>query len=242
MIGGNFVNCSYTIIIVQKLDVGLNNETTKVTMKINLLIVLFIVMSSAILAQRNNITYDSLDRKPYYKDGEKEFKNFLAENIQYPESAMENGIDGTVVISFQIDVDGTISNIQFKNNVDNSLNKEAERLFRLTNGNWIPGVKDGELVQSYYEEVIKFKLVGQKDPSHYMKKAKRKFNKEKYEDAIPLLEKFISYEPYNFEFLEKLAKAYHELERFDKSCAIVKRLHFLKYESLDTELVNSCNN
>lgn len=68
-----------------------------------------------------------------YKGGHKALNEFLVKNIHYPESALKNGIEGTVIVRFTINDDGTVSDVEVKRSVDPSLDKEAVRVISMTN-------------------------------------------------------------------------------------------------------------
>ncbi|MCL2098681.1 MAG: energy transducer TonB [Bacteroidales bacterium] len=83
---------------------------------------------------------------------------FLLEHLCYPVVAFENGIQGKVIMAFIIEIDGSISNVEIVKKVDPSLDKEAERCIKLTNGKWISGVKNGEQTLMEIKAEIDFSI------------------------------------------------------------------------------------
>lgn len=209
-------------------------------MKTNIFVLLLMAITLNIFAQRDNITYNELDEIPHYKGGEEAFEIFLAQNLHYPFLALNNDIDGNAVISFNIYPDGSIGNIQYKNYVDIILNKEAERLIKLTNGNWVAGKKNGEYVKSYYEKVINFSILNAKETLFYANKADKLYSKGKYEKSIPHIERVLSRSPYNFSYLLKLANSHYNIGNIEEACKIYERIKFLKFEQLDSEIEEKC--
>ena len=56
------------------------------------------------------------------------FRNWVQQNVKFPQIALENGIQGRVVLSFVIEKDGRLTNIQVLQTPDRSLSEEAIRV------------------------------------------------------------------------------------------------------------------
>ena len=56
------------------------------------------------------------------------FRNWVQQNVKFPTIALENGIQGRVVLSFVIEKDGRLTNIQVLQTPDRSLSEEAIRV------------------------------------------------------------------------------------------------------------------
>jgi len=70
--------------------------------------------------------------------------SFLSKNVRYPLMALESGIQGRVLVSFIVETDGSITDIEIVRSVDRHLDAGAIRSIRRTDGQWIPGTKNGE--------------------------------------------------------------------------------------------------
>jgi protein TonB len=77
--------------------------------------------------------------------------------MQYPPVAAENGIEGTVVVGFVVERDGSISNVNVLRSPDPSLSKEAVRVVK-SMPKWNPGMQNGSPVRVKYNVPVKFKL------------------------------------------------------------------------------------
>jgi periplasmic protein TonB len=77
-------------------------------------------------------------QKPKFKGGESALENFIDKNMDYPVDAYLNGIEGTVNVIFDINPDGSISNVRAKENGPIELVREAIRVIKLTNYQWMP--------------------------------------------------------------------------------------------------------
>jgi TonB family protein len=66
------------------------------------------------------------------------FVNYIAQNIEYPEDARLNGIEGTVVVQFTVEKNGRLSNVHVVNKVHPSLDFEALKTIK-SSPIWFPG-------------------------------------------------------------------------------------------------------
>ena len=107
---------------------------------------------------KNGVTvcfYDEANQ-PSFPGGDAALSQWLDENLQYPTEALKNGIQGTVVVSFSVETDGSIKDIKVWRGKD-ALVKEAVRLMNIM-PKWNPGKKDGQPVPVDYTLPIKFRL------------------------------------------------------------------------------------
>ncbi|MEM7297263.1 MAG: TonB family protein [Bacteroidota bacterium] len=91
------------------------------------------------------------------RGGSKEFKKYLETQLQYPASARENEIEGTVTLQLTISSDGSISNIDVKKSVGYGCDEEAIRLVR-EGPPWRPAVSNGNRVEDKARVKVKFTL------------------------------------------------------------------------------------
>lgn len=67
----------------------------------------------------------------YYEGGQEAMYAFIEQNIKYPILAKRNRIQGTCVVSFTLNTDGTLSGIKLVKQVGGGLGEEALRVVRL---------------------------------------------------------------------------------------------------------------
>lgn len=89
---------------------------------------------------------------PEYPDGFKAMKAYLRKNLVYPEGC---DAEGSVIVQFVVDVDGSIKSPVIVRSVDPLLDAEAIRLVN-NMPNWRPGVEGGKLAMSKYTLPISF--------------------------------------------------------------------------------------
>ncbi|MCB0429883.1 MAG: TonB family protein [Flavobacteriales bacterium] len=84
-------------------------------------------------------------------------QEFLVKHITYPADAMEMGITGTVIVSFIVERDGSLSDIQIMKQVDSLLADEAIRVVKEM-PKWEPGIQRGKLVRTKFMLPLRFAL------------------------------------------------------------------------------------
>jgi len=82
---------------------------------------------------------------------------FIYTNIKYPKSARDAAIQGTTVIKFIVEKDGTITEIEAVRKIGGGCDEESVRVINAM-PKWIPGKQRGKVVRVQYHMPIKFKL------------------------------------------------------------------------------------
>ena len=106
---------------------------------------------------KNNDAFDVVEEMPVFPGGMQGMINFLSENISYPKDAQETKISGRVIISFVVEKDGSVSEVQTVKPLYPSLDEEAVRIVK-NMPNWIPGKQKGQTVRVKYTLPISFSL------------------------------------------------------------------------------------
>ena len=71
--------------------------------------------------------YQVVEQQPSFPGGKEELFKYLAYNVRYPIDAAKNKIEGRVLVTFVVEHDGSISNVNVANSVYPSLDKESIR-------------------------------------------------------------------------------------------------------------------
>jgi protein TonB len=86
---------------------------------------------------------------------------FIYANIKYPTMAIENQIEGTVIVSFVINKDGSVVDINVLREPGGGCGKETTRIVKMMNRmseKWTPGKQRGKAVRVRYNLPVKFQL------------------------------------------------------------------------------------
>ena len=96
------------------------------------------------------------EQMPQFVGGEEALSEWIEDNISYPLMADVYSIEGRVIASFDINEDGSISNIQVDEYADPILADEV--VIRLQYmPNWIPAMQNGRNVKVNYSLAIVFR-------------------------------------------------------------------------------------
>jgi protein TonB len=98
-----------------------------------------------------------VEEMPSFPGGEKALMDFIYANIQYPEIAKENNIQGKVILRFCVTYKGGVDQVQVIKPVDPSLDNEAVRVIKLLPA-WKPGKQGGKPVNVWYSVPVTFQL------------------------------------------------------------------------------------
>jgi protein TonB len=92
------------------------------------------------------------------KPVEEAFRNFVSQNLTFPQIAINHGISGKVFVQFVVDPQGNAVDVTIVRGVDTSLDHEAIRLIKSTSGMWTPAKQRGKAVKVRYTFPITFQL------------------------------------------------------------------------------------
>ena len=98
-----------------------------------------------------------VETMPEFPGGQGALLQYLAKSIKYPVIAQENGIQGRVVLSFVIEKDGRLTNIQVLQTPDRSLSEEAIRVLNKS-PKWSPGKQRNQVVRVKYTLPVDFRV------------------------------------------------------------------------------------
>lgn len=101
--------------------------------------------------------FDAVEQYPSFPGGEGAMFSYISNNLQYPEKAQKNGIQGRVSVKFIVEKDGSISNVEVNRSVDADLDNEAMRVIK-SMPKWNPAKQDGTEVRAYYYVPVTFRL------------------------------------------------------------------------------------
>ena len=82
---------------------------------------------------------------------------FISKNIQYPELARTNGIEGRVAVQFVVNEDGSITDVKVTRGIGGGCDEEAVRVIK-SMPKWKPGRNNGVPVKVYFTQPITFRL------------------------------------------------------------------------------------
>jgi protein TonB len=89
-----------------------------------------------------------LDKQPSFPGGINKFYTYVAQNFKAPETIISKTMK--VYVSFVIEKDGTMTDIQVVRNPGYGLDQEAIRVLKSLKIKWSPGILNGKPVRTFY--------------------------------------------------------------------------------------------
>ena len=105
------------------------------------------------------VIYDVVDEQAEFPGGTEALKKFIADNLKYPETAKENGIQGKCYLQFIVSENGYVSNVKIRKGVADcpECDQEAIRVIKVM-PKWKPGKINAKPVNSTYTLPMVFML------------------------------------------------------------------------------------
>ena len=101
--------------------------------------------------------FDVVEVMPSFPGGQAALFEWLSKNIKYPVVAEENGVQGRVIVTFVVERNGSITDVQVVKSVDPSLDKEAVRVVKAM-PHCIPGKQNGSAVRVKFTVPVTIRL------------------------------------------------------------------------------------
>lgn len=101
--------------------------------------------------------FKAVEQMPTFPGGEAALMKYLREHINYPTVAMENNVQGKVIVQFVVTKTGKVGEVKVARSVDRDLDKEAVRVCKSL-PDFIPGRMNGQAVNVWYTLPVQFKL------------------------------------------------------------------------------------
>ncbi|MDP2189388.1 MAG: energy transducer TonB [Sphingobacteriaceae bacterium] len=138
-------------------------------MRVFYLIVLFILVGLDCICAQVDTVYQEVnpfegqklgfslvDSWPQYPGGAVGIAKFVASNTKYPQEALNDSVQGTVIVSYLIQVDGSIGDVKVVKSVHPALDAEAVRVIRLME-QWKPAIQKGKPVKLMMNQQFNFR-------------------------------------------------------------------------------------
>jgi protein TonB len=106
----------------------------------------------------NDKTFTSVEAESEFRGGAKAWQVFLQQNLVYPKKAIKKNVQGTVMLQFIVNSDGTVYDIQAISGPE--LLKKSAIETMMKSPKWIPAHQGGRAVKSYKKQPIVYRLEG----------------------------------------------------------------------------------
>jgi protein TonB len=101
--------------------------------------------------------YTKFESGVEYLGGMDAFRKIIEQNLKYPVQARRMGIEGQVFVRFNVNKDGSISELAIVKGISEDCDKEAMRVVQLLK-QWYPARQRGLAVKTQFVMPVRFKL------------------------------------------------------------------------------------
>lgn len=101
--------------------------------------------------------FDVVETRPNPPGGMEGWTEYLSNNVTYPEQARRMGVEGTVIVGFVVNSNGSISDVNIIKGIGAGADEEAIRVVQ-NSPNWTSGIQRGREVNTRMRLPIRFKL------------------------------------------------------------------------------------
>lgn len=101
--------------------------------------------------------WEAVEQPPMFPGGEAALLKYVGDNLHYPPLAIENNVQGTVVVMFVVTKTGQVGEVKIARSKDPDLDKEAVRVVKSL-PKFQPGKQNGNAVNVWFTLPIRFKL------------------------------------------------------------------------------------
>ncbi len=101
--------------------------------------------------------FDVVETEAQFPGGDAECMKWLNSHVKYPQTCIEQGIEGRVSVSFIVDKDGSITDVKVVRSPNPALANEMVRLVT-SMPKWIPAKQGNKIVRSRFIQSMMFSL------------------------------------------------------------------------------------
>lgn len=101
--------------------------------------------------------YTVVEQMPSFPGGENALLKYIAEHIKYPSIALEQGVQGMVMLRFVVNADGNVGDVQVIKSLDPYCDREAKRVIQSL-PKFVPGKQQGRAVSVWYTCPVRFQI------------------------------------------------------------------------------------
>lgn len=99
----------------------------------------------------------TVEQQPQFPGGTEALRSYLSNNLRYPRAAASTGVSGRVFVSFVVNTDGSLTDVQIVKGIGFGCDEEAVRVIQKM-PHWRPGKQSGRPVRVKYNLPIVFAL------------------------------------------------------------------------------------
>ena len=98
-----------------------------------------------------------VEQMPVFPGGEAALQKFIHDHLKYPAVSLEEGVQGTVMLRFVVNENGSVGEVQILKSLDTYCDREAKRVVQSL-PRFTPGRQQGKPVKVWFQVPIRFEI------------------------------------------------------------------------------------
>ena len=98
-----------------------------------------------------------VEQMPVFPGGEAALQKFIHDHLKYPQVSLEEGVQGTVMLRFVVNENGSVGDVQILKSLDTYCDREAKRVVQSL-PRFTPGRQQGKPVKVWFQFPIRFEI------------------------------------------------------------------------------------
>jgi protein TonB len=116
-----------------------------------------VITEAVVVEEKADAIFDVVETQPNPPGGMSGWNKYLSDNLKYPTQARRMGVEGSVILVFVINTDGSIQDVEVLRGIGGGCDEEAVKIVKNA-PKWEPGKQRGRAVRTRMRLPIKFKL------------------------------------------------------------------------------------
>ena len=116
-----------------------------------------VIAEVPVIVEKVDQIFDVVETQPSPPGGMSAWNKYLSDNLKYPTQARRMGVEGSVIVVFVVNTDGSIQDVEVLRGIGGGCDEEAVRVVKGA-PKWEPGKQRGRPVRTRMRLPIRFKL------------------------------------------------------------------------------------
>jgi protein TonB len=116
-----------------------------------------VIADVPVIVEKVDQIFDVVETQPSPPGGMSAWNKYLSDNLKYPTQARRMGVEGSVIVVFVVNTDGSIQDVEVLRGIGGGCDEEAVRVVKGA-PKWEPGKQRGRPVRTRMRLPIRFKL------------------------------------------------------------------------------------
>lgn len=116
-----------------------------------------VIADVPVVVEKVDEIFDVVETQPSPPGGMSAWNKYLQDNLKYPTQARRMGVEGSVIVVFVVNTDGSIQDVEVLRGIGGGCDEEAVRVVKGA-PKWEPGKQRGRPVRTRMRLPIRFKL------------------------------------------------------------------------------------